>query len=145
MRLIDLAFYKAKKDLHLNWKKMIRDNDEIINATYMTIPNIDLYSNEYNKDVPKWDVAYLNKKIQDAGGFGTKSVSPRSWLDWGNKGSGTVGEIVVVRAGRDAFSVGFLDSKSTFYVYVLRGTNDGTVEVVKYLKHNVLGYRTSLD
>lgn len=147
MRLIERAYAFAKEDLKLNWKELSgKASNPLITECYKAVDGL---KNPEMIDDSKtaWCSCYVNKKIQDAGGKGTRSPLARSWLKWARESKGNPGDIVVLRRGTSSWEghVGFLVSKGLIYVEVLGGNQSNEVNISKYLRINVLGYRTSKD
>ncbi len=94
-----------------------------------------------------WCSSFVNWCIIQAGGKGTNFAWARSWLAWGKKIDKPVaGDIVIFSRGSNINQghVGFLASKPKAYlpyVLVLGGNQNNAVNVSRYLKWNVLGYR----
>ena len=91
---------------------------------------------------------YVNKKIQDAGGKGTRSPAARSWLRWGREVTEpSEGDIVIFKRGNSSWQahVAFFISKDEEYVQCLGGNQGNDVKISRYPIDNVISYRTSLD
>lgn len=147
MRLIEKAYLFAKGCLLQNWKEIPgqASNPNIIEA-YKAVDGLGNPEMINDGDVP-WCSCFVNYCIQKAGGKGTRSAAARSWLSWGNASKGVEGDVVVLRRGTSSWQghVGFLVEKGTLYVKVLGGNQNNNVTVAKYLRAQVLGYRTSKD
>lgn len=102
-----------------------------------------------SSDEVPWCSSFVNWCIKVAGGIGTNSASARSWLEWGKKIEKPVaGDVVIFSRGKNLNQghVGFLASKPKMflpYVLVLGGNQNNEVNVSRYMKWNVLGYRRS--
>lgn len=147
MRLIEKAFDLAEQDLDLDWQEVDGkgSNPRIIEC-YKAVDGLGNPELLDDSDVP-WCSCYVNKKIQDAGGKGTRSAMARSWLSWGKASSGQVGDVVVLRRGLSPSlgHVGFVVEKGLLYVKVLGGNQENNVTIQKFPRVAVLGYRTSKD
>lgn len=147
MALIAKAFELAKKQLLLDWKeKDGQGSNPKITQVYACVDGLGNPEMIDDSSVA-WCSAFVNWCIQMSGGKGTRNAAARSWLDWGKSSEGKVGDIVVLRRGTSSWQghVGFVVSKGLLYVEILGGNQDNDVCVKKYLRANVLGYRTSLD
>lgn len=147
MKLVLKAYESAKKDIDLNWKELDgEESNYLITECYKAVDGL---GNPEMIDDSKmaWCSAYVNKKIQDAGGRGTRSPSARSWLRWGKETNPFEGCIVVFKRGMSLWEghVGFFIKADYKYVYCLGGNQSNDVNISKFLKTSVLGYRTSLD
>lgn len=146
MRLIQNSFEIAKAQLNKNWKEVSGPkSNPLILEIYKSVDGLD--NLELNDDEIPWCSCWVNWCIQKAGGKGTRNAMARSWLNWGNKSSGEVGDIVILTRGNSKVQghVGFLYKKGLIYVEVLGGNQTNNVTVQKYLRTKVLGYRTSKD
>lgn len=146
MRLIQKAFEIAKQQLNKNWKEVSGPkSNPLILEIYKSVDGLD--NLELNDDDIPWCSCWVNWCIQKAGGKGTRNAMARSWLNWGNKSRGDVGDIVVLTRGNSKVQghVGFVYKKGLVYVEVLGGNQTNDVTVQKYLRTKVLGYRTSKD
>lgn len=147
MKLVQRAYQMAIKDLEVNWKEISGNtSNPLILECYYAVDGIKNPEMRDDSDTP-WCSCYANKKIQDAGGRGTRSPLARSWLAWGKESEGNVGDLVVLKRGDSTWQghVGFLHKKGLLYVEILGGNQGNTVSIKKFLRANVLGYRTSKD
>lgn len=74
----------------------------------------------------------------------TRNAMARSWLLWGVPVTDPrEGDIVVFKRGNDGVSghVGFFVKRDLLFVWVWGGNQDNCVELKKYLRKDVLGYR----
>lgn len=148
MRLIEKAFAIAELDLKKNWKEIEGEkSNPLILECYKSVDDLDCPEMDRNDDEIPWCSCYMNKKIQEAGGRGTRSSSARSWLKWGRQSVGRVGDLVVFQRGNDGWSghVGFVYEITDTQIYTLGGNESDNVMVKPYPRVNVLGYRTSKD
>ena len=146
-RLIDLAFSFAKAALKQDWKEVAGPgSNPLITEAYGSVDGLGNPEMIDDSKVP-WCSCFVNWCIQKAGGKGTRSAMARSWLSWGKASDGKAGDIVVLRRGTSSYQghVGFLISKGLLYVEVLGGNQSNNVTIQKFLRAQVLGYRTSLD
>jgi uncharacterized protein (TIGR02594 family) len=146
MRLIEKAFEIAKAELKDDWKEIpgIKSNPRILEA-YKCVDGL---GNPEMLDDSKiaWCSVYANYCIQKAGGKGTRSAAARSWLDWGNASKGKVGDIVVFKRGTGwQGHVAFVLEIGPVYITCVGGNQGDDVTIHKYLRLQVLGYRTSKD
>lgn len=146
MKLIDHAYAIARRQLEKNWKEVSGPkSNPLILQVYKAVDGLD--NLELNDDGIPWCASFVNWCIQQAGGRGTRSAMARSFLNWGNKSDGNVGDIVVLTRGNSKTQghVGFLVKKDLVYVEVLGGNQANDVTIQKYLRTRVLDYRTSKD
>lgn len=146
MKLVLKAYEAAKKDLELNWNEISgNESNPFITECYKAVDGL---GNPEMLDDSKiaWCSAYVNKKIQDAGGKGTRSASARSWLRWAKQTKPYEGCIVVLKRGSLSWQghVGFFVKSDYKYVWVLGGNQSNTVNITRFLKTDVIDYRTSL-
>lgn len=149
MRLIESAFMMAKAALKQDWKEVSGPNSNPrITEAYSCVDGLGNPEMIDDSKVP-WCACFVNYCIQKGiiKGKGTRSAWARSFLDWGVKSSGNVGDIVVLRRGTNASTghVGFLYEKGTLYIKVLGGNQQNDVSIKSYPRVMVLGYRTSKD
>lgn len=96
-----------------------------------------------NDETP-WCSAFANWCIERAGMEGTDSAAARSWLNWGkNLETPRRGCIVVFSRPPNPWSghVAFYVGKTDTHVKVLGGNQSDAVNIGKYAKSRVLGYR----
>lgn len=147
MRLIEKAYEAAKKDIELNWKELPgKESNPLITDCYKAVDGLD-NPEMIDDSTMAWCSAYVNKKIQDAGGRGTRSLSARSWLRWGKTTKPHEGCLVVLKRGSSSWKghIGFFAKADYKYVYVISGNQSNDVNMSRFLKTDVLDYRTSLD
>jgi uncharacterized protein (TIGR02594 family) len=74
---------------------------------------------------------------------GTYSAAARSWLNWGYSCEAISGCIVVLKRGQSETQghVGFFVGQDDAFIHLLGGNQKNKVCVLKYAKHDVLGYR----
>jgi len=112
------------------------------------LKSVDLNSEMQNTDETSWCSAFVNWCLQKAGGNGTRNAMARSFLAWGKEAKNPKrGDIVVFRRGFNGISghVAFVIDIGPIYVTCYGGNQSDKVCTAKYLRANVLGYRTSLD
>jgi len=148
MKLIESAYQLALEDLKLDWsEKEGTESNPLITECYKAVDGLD---NPEMLDDSKtaWCSAWMNKKIQDAGGKGTRSSAARSWLRWGQEvKEPKVGDIVIFKRGNSSWQghVAFYLSMDEDYIRVLGGNQHNTVKISYYPKKDLLGFRTSKD
>lgn len=147
MKLVNLAYESAKKDLEINWKEIPGGaSNPLIMECYSAVDGL---GNPEMLDDSKiaWCSAYVNKKIQSHGGKGTRSASARSWLRWSKSCKPTIGCITVLKRGTQAWQghVGFLHKFDDTYVWILGGNQSNNVTISRFLRSDVLDFRTSKD
>lgn len=147
MRLIEKAYAAAKEDLKLDWKEKPGPAvNKLITECYKAV---DGFGNPEMMDdsVFAWCSCFVNKKIQDAGGRGTRSAAARSWLRWGAPCLPVEGCIVVFKRGKSTWQghVAFVQKIDEDYVWCLGGNQADTVKVSRYNRADVLDFRTSKD
>ncbi len=142
---------------------------EVVDPNWMTIAHGQMGTKEYqgdadNPDVIKylqsvdslsvsaqrndetsWCSAFINWCMEQSGFNGTDNAAARSWLNWGNKIElPQVGCITVLwRESPDSWKghVGFFIRETSSYVYLLGGNQSNEVNISRYPKNRVLGYR----
>jgi len=148
MRLIEKAYQAAQIDLGLDWKELSGpESNERILACYKAVDGL---GNPEMWDDSKiaWCSCYVNKKIQDAGGRGTRSAAARSWLRWGKEiKTPHEGCVVILKRGKSEWQghVGFLSKIDYKYVWILGGNQHNEVNITRFLRTDILGFRTSND
>lgn len=148
MRLIEKMWAKINQELKNDWKERPGQamNPNIKKAfEEVKIDNLDL--SEMDDGAIATCSILMNWICQQCGGKGTKSAAARSWLGWGKKSTGQVGDVVVLRRGTSAWQghVGMLRSKGTLYVEVVGFNQGNDLTVKKFLRAMVLDYRTSKE
>ena len=97
-------------------------------------------------DETPWCAAFVGAVLHEAGYKGTGSLAARSYLNWGKKvNRPKYGDLVVFwRGKKDGWQghVGFVVREDKNYVWCLGGNQSNSVNVQKYSKSRVLGYRT---
>ena len=153
MRLIERAFEAAKEDLKLNWhEKDGHGSNPLITHCYEAV---DGFGNPEMMDdnIFAWCSCYINRKIQDAGGRGTRSTAARSWLRWGRIveiEDAKPGDIVIFKRGKGKAAnwqghVTFFHHKEGRLIYCLGGNQSNNVNITPYNISSILGIRTSKD
>jgi len=95
-------------------------------------------------DETAWCAAYVGWVIEQAGGLSTKMLNARSYLDWGVKSHGELGDVVVLWRIKPESAwghVGFLIASRDGFVYLLGGNQSNEVNIMAYPSSRVLGYR----
>ena len=96
-------------------------------------------------DETAWCAAFVGAMLAEAGYKGTGSLAARSYLNWGKKvDKPEYGDVVVFwRGSKNSWQghVAFYVKETANYVYVLGGNQSNEVNVTKYPKSKVLGYR----
>lgn len=96
-------------------------------------------------DETAWCAAFVNAMLKRVGIEGTGSLAARSFLDWGEKlDKPRVGCIVVFSRGNPKGwqgHVGFYVGEDKTYVHVLGGNQSNAVNISRYSKARLLGYR----
>lgn len=148
MRLIEKAFEAAKLDLTKNWKEFDgNSSNPLITECYKAVDGIGNAEMIDDSDLP-WCSCYVNKKIQDSGGHGTRSAAARSWLLWGKiLPEPEVGCVAVKKRGKSSWQghVGFVYEIGPTYIVLLGGNQENKVCLNRYPKRDFLGFRTSKD
>ena len=148
MRLIEKAYALAKEDLKKDWSEVKGPgSNPLIRDCYKAVDGLG-NPEMLDDSTTAWCSCYMNKKIQDAGGKGTRSASARSWLRWGREVPvPDEGDLVVFKRGNSSWEghIGFYVSSDDESVLVLGGNQHNTVKLSRYSLNDVLGYRTSND
>jgi uncharacterized protein (TIGR02594 family) len=96
-------------------------------------------------DETPWCAAFVGAVLAEAGYEHTGSLAARSYLKWGHEAKDPkYGDVVVFwRGKKDGWQghVGFFVRETKEYVYVLGGNQGNSVNVSRYSKSRVLGYR----
>jgi len=97
------------------------------------------------EDEVPWCAAFVGACLEEAGVKSTGSLAARSYLRWGKKvDNPSYGDIVVFwRGKRDGWQghVGFYVKEDKSYIYTLGGNQRNAVNVSRYRKSRLLGYR----
>lgn len=99
------------------------------------------------QDETAWCAAFVNWCLEKAGKQGTEKANARSYLNYGSRVNASQvkqGDIVVFWRGDPKGwqgHVGFVDRVTDNYVYCLGGNQSDAVNVTRYPKSRVLGYR----
>lgn len=146
MRLIEKMYSEARRQLEYNWHEVSgpKSNQRILEV-YKSVDGLD--NLELNDEDVPWCSAWANWICQKCGGKGTRSAMARSWLNWGEKSDGQIGDIVVLKRGTSNIQghVGFVVKKGLLNVEVIGGNQSNNVTVQSFSRTKVLGYRTSKD
>jgi len=95
-------------------------------------------------DETAWCAAFVGAVLKRAGLPTTKSLLARSYLKWGKKlTSPRLGCIVILKRGNSSWQghVGFFIRETRTHVYLLGGNQSNSVNIAKYPKTKLLGYR----
>lgn len=104
-----------------------------------------LNSNYQSKDETYWCSSFVNWCIEKSGIEGTNSPWARHWLNWGIAITTPFrGCIVVFKRGTGGH-VGFYMKETKDSIYVLGGNQDDEVNIKRYSKVNLLGFRTIIS
>jgi uncharacterized protein (TIGR02594 family) len=96
------------------------------------------------KDDTPWCSLFANVVVKEAGFPGTGSLAARSWLKWGKPLAKPVpGCVVVLKRGNSSWEghVGFFLKEDSKYIYLLGGNQANEVNVSRFSKAQLLGYR----
>ncbi len=147
-RLIERAYQSAVEDLKKDWsEKEGPGSNPLITECYASVDGL---GNPEMLDDSKtaWCSCYVNKKIQGAGGIGTRSAAARSFLRWGKElKEPEVGCLVIFKRGKSKWEghVTFVYEIHPTFIRCIGGNQNNTVCISDYKKSLVLGYRTSKD
>jgi uncharacterized protein (TIGR02594 family) len=96
-------------------------------------------------EVP-WCSSFMNAAAFINGFKGTESAAARSWLDYGAKGDGSVGDICILKrvGGNHVAFIAAPYHKDDQFVTLLGGNQSDQVKVSKYLAANILAIRRFL-
>jgi len=148
VRLIEKAFADAKNDLTKNWKEFAGDaSNPLIKECYAAVDGLGDPELIDDGDKP-WCSCYVNKKVQNGGGRGTRSAAARSWLQWGKiLEEPEIGCIAVKKRWRSNWMghVGFVYEIGPTYIVLLGGNQDNRVCLQRYPRKEFIGFRTSKD
>ena len=148
MRLIEKAYLLALEDLKLDWRELPgQKSNPLITECYKAVDGLD-NPEMIDDSETAWCSCWMNKKIQDAGGKGTRSAGARSWLRWGLEVQEPhVGDIVIFKRGNSKWQahVAFINQITPKYLVCLGANQKNMVCLQKYDRKNILGYRTSKD
>jgi uncharacterized protein (TIGR02594 family) len=97
-----------------------------------------------NDEVP-WCAAFVGACLEEANYKGTGALNARSYLKWGKKVTKPrYGDVVVFWRGKKngwQGHVAFFVKETKSYVYVLGGNQNNEVNITRYAKSRLLGYR----
>lgn len=102
-------------------------------------------------DETAWCASFVGYCLEEAGLTSTKKLNARSYLEWGKETkTPKVGDIVVLwRGSKTGWEghVGFFIREDNGYIHILGGNQSNEVNISKYSKEQLLGYRevTSID
>ena len=120
------------------------DNPDVVKY----LKSVDTLSvNAQQNDETSWCSAFINWCMEEAGLKGTENAVARSWLNWGRElAVPEKGCVAVLWRGSPAGwkgHVGFFVKETSYYVYLLGGNQSDQVNISKYSKNRVLGYRSA--
>lgn len=119
--------------------KGARHNEKILNMFAL------VGHREIRKDETSWCAAFVGACLEKAGYTSTKSLLARSYLNWGKSvDNPQFGDVVVFwRGSKKSWQghVAFYIKSDSKYVWVLGGNQRNAVNVTKYHRSRVLGYR----
>lgn len=92
-------------------------------------------------DETAWCASFVCWVLEKSGFKSTDSAWARDYLNYGKKCDPQYGCIVVFSRGSNSGHVGFYVKSDADYIYVLGGNQSNQVNVSKYPKSRVLGYR----
>lgn len=126
----------ARKEIGVSEVHGIEHNERIVEYAGTTLLKA-------TDDETPWCSSFVNWCITKAGIVGTKSAAARSWLKWGADCGPKIGCIVILKRGDSEKSghVGFLERFDPAFVYVLGGNQKDQVNVSRYFRARVLGYK----
>ena len=147
-RLVERAYEAAKEDLKKDWSEVKGPgSNPLITECYKAVDGLG-NPEMLDDSTTAWCSCYMNKKIQDAGGKGTRSPAARSWLRWGREVTEPhEGDIVIFKRGNSSWQahVTFFISKDEEYVQCLGGNQGNDVKISRYPIDHINGFRTSKD
>lgn len=78
--------------------------------------------------------------LQQSGKSGPRSIKPNDWLTWGRPSKPVIGAVVILNFS-GLQHVGFYFGEDAEFVRVLGGNQNDSVNVYRYPKSAVKGYR----
>jgi len=97
------------------------------------------------QDETAWCSAFVNWCMEKSGKAGTEKATARSWLNWGRQiPAPQPGCVVVLWRGSPSGwqgHIGFFVKETNNNVHLLGGNQSDAVNIRKYRKNRVLGYR----
>lgn len=97
-------------------------------------------------DETAWCSAFVNWCMEKAGIQRTEKAAARSWLNWGRELTvPVVGTVTVLWRGSPTGwqgHVGFYVKETADFIYLLGGNQNDEVNIARYPKRRLLGYRT---
>lgn len=91
-------------------------------------------------EVP-WCSSFVNWCMQQAGYTGTRSAAAKSWLSWGRAIPAPVHGCIVVLTRPGGNHVALFERMDDVHVWLLGGNQDDAVNVRRYLRSRIIGYR----
>lgn len=118
------------------------DNPDVVK--YLESVDTLSVSAQRNDETP-WCSAFVNWCMEEVGLKGTENAAARSWLEWGHELTAPEEGCVVVlwRESPTGWKghVGFYVKETPSYIYLLGGNQSDQVNIKRYSKDRVLGYR----
>lgn len=119
------------------------DNPDVVK--YLKSVDTLSVSAQRNDETP-WCSAFVNWCMEEVGVKGTENAAARSWLEWGHELTAPEEGCVVVlwRESPTGWKghVGFFVKETPAYIYLLGGNQNDQVNVQRYSKDRVLGFRS---
>jgi len=128
----------AKQEVGVKERPGMADNPRIIQYHATTTLRAT------DDEVP-WCSSFVNWCFAQRGYTGTRSAAARSWINWGARLDRPVLGCVVVMTRTGGGHVGFYMGEDDSHVLVLGGNQDDAVNIRKYPKSRVIGYRLPKD
>ena len=95
----------------------------------------------YRDDIDDWASAFVEWSLNQVEIYGPKSDEPFAWLEWGKELDKPVIGCIVVMSFSGLHHVGFYFGEDADFVHVLGGNEDDAVNIFRYPKSSVYGYR----
>lgn len=119
------------------------DNPEVVKYL-KSVDELSVHAQQ--NDETAWCSAFVNWCMEQVGETRTEKANARSWLSWGREtATPAPGAVVVLwRDSPDSWKghVGFFVKATASYVYLLGGNQNDQVNIQRYARNRVLGYRT---
>jgi uncharacterized protein (TIGR02594 family) len=96
----------------------------------------------YRDDRDDWSSPFVEWSLQQAGKSGPHSIKPNDWLGWGRLLKSPVAGAIVILSFSGLQHVGFYFGEDSDFVRVLGGNQNDAVNVYRYPKTAVRGYRS---
>lgn len=93
-----------------------------------------------------WCASFMCASLENTGYKSTKSARARSYTDYGEEGTGAIGDIAVLKRGKNPEQghTAFVAKKYTVgdkYIYLLGGNQSNSVCVAKYRAKDLITFR----